>query len=80
MVQPLTLCLHDVGRTSYILGEFQTPVQELDFTLLRGKQITDVRDGLFGVEIFAGKYVQTKVVFFREGVNADMTLGNKHKT
>jgi hypothetical protein len=56
------------------------PVQKLDFALFRGKEITDVRDGLFGVEIFAGKYVYTKVVFFRESVDAYMTLGNKHKT
>ena len=63
-----------------IRSYYETPVQELDFTLLRGKKIADVRDGLFGVEILAGKYVQAKIVFFREGVNADMTLGNKHKT
>ena len=80
MVQAMTVCLHDAGRTSYIFGKFQTSVEKLDFTLLRGKQIADVRDGLVGVEIFAGEYVQTKIVFFGEGMDADMTLGDKHKT
>ena len=79
MLQAMTFCLDETGRSSNVLGEFQTTVEEFDIAFPHTKQLVYIRDGLLGIELLAGEDVQAEVVLFRECMDANMTFSNKHK-
>ena len=63
----------------HVPGEFQPPVQHIDFGAIDAEHLGGIVHRLLVIEVLAGKNVDAEVAALREGVNADMTFRNQDK-
>lgn len=79
VLQTIAFFLDDMGRPSDVFWEFNAPIQKLHFTFLHAKQIAYIGDGMVRVKFFAGENIQTKVIFIRKSVDANVTFRDEDK-
>ena len=62
-----------------IVGKFEASVEDIAPHLGQSEVLFEFLDSSFGIELLARKDIDIDVEFLREGVYADMALGNENK-
>lgn len=62
-----------------MIGKFQTSVEDVAPDLGQPEILLEFLDSSFGIELLAGEDIDIDVEFLREGMYADMALGNENK-